>query len=241
MNLRVVFTPGELAPGELAGGTAVVVDVLRATSTIVEALANGARSVYPVAAMDDAARLARDLGRSEVLLCGERRLERIEGFDLGNSPCEFTPERVGGKVLVMSTTNGTPTFRAASTAARAIAASFLNLDAAASWLASGERIGDVTLVCAGRERRFALEDAVCAGALVVRLQREAEDGLGMNDAAIAATVLARRHEPSLEELLAATTAGRRLIELGYGDDIGACARIDRHGAVPKLHDGQLSL
>lgn len=241
MRLDVVFTPAELAAGELAGRTVVVIDVLRATSTIVEALANGARSVYPVAAMDDAVRLAREMGRSDVLLCGERRLERIEGFDLGNSPGEFTAERVGERVLVMSTTNGTPTFRAASTAARAVAASFLNLSAVTAWLASDEQVGDVTVICAGRAGRFALEDAVCAGALAVRLQQGVEGSRDMNDAANAAAMLAARHEPALESLLACTTAGRMLVELGYGDDIGACAAVDRHSAVPKLRDGQLSL
>src|SRR5690606_24311561 len=102
----VCFTPDELVSGELQGRVAVVVDVLRATSSIVEALANGARSVLPVASIEAAVRLAQNVGRDQVLLCGERRGLPIEGFDLGNSPREFTPERVAGKTLIMTTTNG---------------------------------------------------------------------------------------------------------------------------------------
>ena len=130
MRIDVFFTPRELNR-QLTGRVAAVIDVLRATSTIVEALANGARSVYPAATMDDAVRLAQSLGRKEVLLCGERGSRKIEGFDLGNSPLEFTREAVADKVVVMTTTNGTPALVAGSTADRCVVASFLNLSAAA--------------------------------------------------------------------------------------------------------------
>ncbi|NIP79971.1 MAG: hypothetical protein GWM90_12415, partial [Gemmatimonadetes bacterium] len=105
------LTPGEL-PARGLPAQVVVVDVLRATSTIVEALANGARAVFPVATVDDAARIAQGIGRDSVLLCGERKGLRIEGFDLGNGPPEFGADRVAGSSLVMTTTNGTAAFLA---------------------------------------------------------------------------------------------------------------------------------
>lgn len=239
MRLEVRFTPGELVPAELANQTAVVIDALRATSTIVEALANGARAVFPQGSIDEAVRLAQNLGRENVLLCGERRGLRIEGFDLGNSPLEFTPERVASKVLVMTTTNGTATLLTAGAARRTLVASFLNLGAVAEALAAGS--DPVTIICAGREGRFALEDAVCAGALVLRVQELSGEELVTNDAAVAAMALARDRAASPVELLRETAAGKSLIEAGFEADVEYCAAIDRHRVVPELRDRQITL
>ncbi|HEX5521730.1 MAG TPA: 2-phosphosulfolactate phosphatase, partial [Longimicrobiaceae bacterium] len=131
MRLDVFFSPAELSAGEINGRTVVVIDVLRAGTTIVEALAAGARAIYPAASTEEAIRIATNLGRSEVVLCGERKCLPIEGFDLGNSPREFTPERVSGKTLVMTTTNGTRAILASLEAERVYVAAFANLGATA--------------------------------------------------------------------------------------------------------------
>jgi 2-phosphosulfolactate phosphatase len=216
----------------------VVVDVLRATSTIVEALANGARSVFPVATMEDALRLAQNLGRESVVLCGERGCLPIPGFDLGNSPAEFTAERIGERQLVMTTTNGTGALLAAGSAAETLVGSFLNLGAVAAALAETER--DVVLVAAGREKRFALEDALLAGALV----REVE-ALGrrpaLNDSALAARLLAAGNAGRLEQRLRLTAAGRQLIETGHEADLRLCADVDRHRVVPTFRERKVTL
>ncbi|MCA9297739.1 MAG: 2-phosphosulfolactate phosphatase, partial [Phycisphaerales bacterium] len=107
MRIDVFFTVDEVDPALLPGTTVVVVDVVRATTTITEALANGARGIYPTASIEEAVKLASSLGREDALLCGERKGAKIEGFDLGNSPREFTRAAVEDKRLVMSTTNGT--------------------------------------------------------------------------------------------------------------------------------------
>src|SRR4028118_209936 len=107
MKLDVLLTPGELVPGDLAERTVVVVDVLRATSTIVEALGSGAKTIFPVTDIEEALRLANTLGREVMLLTGERKALPIEGFDLGNSPRDFTPEKVGGQTIELSITKGT--------------------------------------------------------------------------------------------------------------------------------------
>ena len=117
MRLDVILTPAEITPADLTDRPVVVLDILRATSSIVQALSAGARAIYPVASIEDALRLANTFGRDEVLLCGERKCVRIEGFDLGNSPAEFTREKVAGKILVMSTTNGTAAMALGATAA----------------------------------------------------------------------------------------------------------------------------
>lgn len=246
MKLDTYFTPGELAGLELPGHV-VVIDVLRATSTIVEALANGARAVFPVATADDAARIAQNVGRDSVVLCGERKALPIDGFDLGNAPPEFTPERVASKSLVMTTTNGTRAFLAVAerrpaaadgNGSQVLAGSFLNLSALTALL--GEAGREVALVCAGREGRFALEDAVLAGA-VVRGLKEAGVALELNDAAVAAGELAAEHAGDLQRMLELTAAGRHLVEVGRGEDLAFCASVDRTDVVPRFSDRKITL
>lgn len=237
MNVEAYFTPAALDPPSLAGRTAVVIDVVRATSTMVTALAAGARMIYPTTSSEEAIKLASSLGREDTLLCGERRGLRIEGFDLGNSPAEFSEEVVGGRQLVMTTTNGTRAFVAASGADRVIAASFLNLGAVAGAVSDVERL---TVVCAGRENRFSLDDAVCAGHLLRAVQERSDAALETDDAAEVALRLAGEIEPD-EEFLRRTQAGAALVEIGLDSDLSLCARLDRYALVPELDDRRVHL
>ena len=209
MRVRVRYTVSEVDPAELVGATVVVVDVLRATSTLVAALSSGARGIYPAAGTDEALRLAQSLGREDTLLCGERKGARIEGYDLGNSPAEFTRDAVADKRLVIDTTNGTTALIAVSEAHRVLTAAFVNLAATARLLAGTE---DVLVACAGREGSF-----------------------GLDDGARAAYVLASRW-PTDAEFLAGTSAGRALVELGLRGDLEWCARRDMHDIVPEMRD-----
>ena len=241
MKLDVLLTPGELMPGDIAERTVVVIDVLRASSTIVEALASGARALFPVASIEEALRLANTLGRDEVLLCGERKSLPIEGFDLGNSPAEFTPERVGGKLLVMSTTNGTGAMMAASAASRVIVGSWLNLSAVVDDLVRSN--AEPVFLCSGRETKFGLEDAVCAGKMAAAvIAARDDDGLAweMNDGALAALALAE-HYGDPELLFRDTAAGKQIADAGLYPDLVFCAQTDRHDVLPILHDRQISL
>ncbi len=238
MKLEVLFTPSEL-PTTLNDRTVVVIDVLRATSTMVEALANGAKNIFAVATTDEAVKIAQGIGRDQTLLAGERNCVRIEGFDLGNSPLEMTPQTVGGRQLIMTTTNGTAALAAVASARKVLIASLLNVDAVAREMARIE--GGITLVCAGRERRFALEDAICAGALALRLYRVLGQRRSWSDAAVAAAQLARRYLPAIERTLRRVAAGRQLRELGFAGDVEFCARMDVHDIVPKYRDRQVAL
>ena len=236
MKAEVRFIIPELEPSELSGVTAVVVDVVRATSTIITALANGARAVYPVSDTEEAMHLVQSLGREDTLLCGERKGLRIEGYDLGNSPLECTPEAVRGKRLVMNTTNGTRAFVAAEGMERVLALSFLNLTAVAEALAGEDH---VLVLCAGREDVFALEDAVCAGALL----RSLEEGgavLEPDDGARAAMELAARFHAD-EDFLRSTRAGQALVDLGLEADLSWCARVDGVPMVPVVRERALVL
>jgi 2-phosphosulfolactate phosphatase len=237
MKLDVFLTPGEVVPAEVAGRTAVVLDVLRATSTIVEALSAGAKAIYPVASIEDALHLAKTFGRGEVLLCGERRCVPIEGFDLGNSPAEFTSERVAGKTLVMTTTNGTHAMTLAAGAARVLIGSVMNLDAVVSALADAEV--DPVFICSGRERFFALEDALCAGAMASRLLERRPGDWSLNDGARAAIALTDQFQIG-EDFFRSVAAGKLLLDAGLEADIAACAERNRHTLVPVLQDRHIT-
>ena len=231
MIAHVVLTPSEVDASVVQESTVVVVDVVRATTTMVEALANGARAIYPTASTEDAVRLATSLGRDDTLLCGERKGLKVEGFDLGNSPGEYTAEVVQAKRLVMSTTNGTGALALVQEAPRVLAGAFTNLSAVAHAVRNDAR---VMILCAGRVGRFALDDALCAGHLLRRLGA----GLEMNDAARAVWELAGAVSPGLD-FLAGTEAGKALASIGLEGDLAVCGQVDRHGVVPQVRDQAL--
>src|SRR5213592_3037750 len=158
MKIDVYFTPLGLGAGDLGGRGIVVIDVLRATTTIVTALANGAKAVIPAATSEEAVRLASHLEKDGVLLAGERRSVKIDGFALGNSPREMTPAAVAGKTIVLATTNGTPALVAAQGGEPVLAGA---LGEQARQLLAAR--GDLVVICAGREKQFAIEDAYTAG------------------------------------------------------------------------------
>lgn len=237
MRIDTYFTVGEVDPAAVDELTVVVVDVLRATTTLVEALANGARGIYPTASTEDAVKLAQSLGREDTLLCGERKGQKVEGFDLGNSPREFTREAVEGKRLVMSTTNGTRALAVGQHGGRLLACAFTNLSAVAGALGAD---GHVAIVCAGREDHFSIDDALCAGHLIRTVLGGSERGHALNDAARAAWALAGSRKPT-RKFLEHTEGGRALVEIGLGDDLEICAQLDRHNIVAEMRDQAIVL
>ena len=237
MKATVFFTLQEADGAVLQDHTAIVIDVLRASSTIVAALAAGAQAIYPVVSTEEAIKLATSLGREDALLAGERRGLKVEGFDLGNSPREFTPEAVGGKRVVMSTTNGTRALVIAAGAERVLVASFLNLSAVAAACADAERLA---VVCAGREGRFGIDDAVCAGMLLGRLKERLGGALEVEDAGRAVVALAEAFflDDALvdDALFEDAAAGRALAEIDMLDDVSWCVRVDVEELVPELKE-----
>lgn len=232
MKIDAYFSAAEVDPAALAEATVVVIDVLRATTTVVEALANGARGIYPTASTEEAVKLAHSLGSDDTLLCGERKGEKVEGFDLGNSPREFTREAVAGKRLVMSTTNGTRAFIVGQDGARMLACAFTNLSAVARAVASDP---ELVVICAGRSDQFSLDDALCAGHLIDKVMDGREGEHELNDAARAAHMLAGSRMPT-RRFLQETWGGRALVEIGLGDDLDICSEVDRHDIVAEMRD-----
>ncbi|MFB6318183.1 2-phosphosulfolactate phosphatase [Saccharicrinis sp. FJH54] len=162
MTIDVEISANHVNPQKIKGKTVIVIDVLRATSVMTTALANGALKIIPVKTTNDVFAVARDY--PQVIKAGERHAEKVEGFDAGNSPFEFSKPYVKDKVIVMSTTNGTNALLQTKEAKQVIIGSFLNLNAVVRHIE--QRRDDIILLCAGTNGEFSLDDALCAGAFV---------------------------------------------------------------------------
>ena len=240
MRVDVYFGPQEVSAADVSNRAVAVVDVLRASTSIVVALANGARAVIPMASSEDVVSRSKTLARSEVKLAGERKMQPIAGFDLGNSPLEFTKEAVDGKTIIMSTTNGTSAVLAVQGARDVIVASYVNFSAALSMLRAALRGGtDVAIVCAGQDKRFALEDAACAGLFVQRIT-EKHTKAEINDAAQAALLIDKKFGANLKRLIRSSAHGVALDEAGFGADLAVCAALDSYSVLPVFQDRQIT-
>lgn len=239
MRIDVYFNGSSTGQQDLHDRVVLVVDVLRASTSIAAALNNGARAVIPFEGVDEAIMRARSLERSEVLLAGERKMAPIPGFQLGNSPKEFTADVVNGKTIVMTTTNGTAALASAAAAAEVIVGCFANYSAVLAWLRAAARAGkSITILCAGTNGRFALEDAICAGRFVRGVARRGiQPELG--DAASVAAIIDRRMGGDLLAVLRDSEHGRALTEAGLGDDVTYCASLNTHPVVPVYRERQI--
>jgi len=225
MKISVYFTPLGVTPVAVSGKPVIVLDILRATTTIVAALANGAKEVLPTASSEEALKVAQNFERKERLLAGERRCVRIPGFDLGNSG---TPALVaadsGRPVIVGAVTN----FAAASRRAREAAAEH----------------DELVIICSGKEKFFALEDAYVAG----RFARAALAGRGrgkraheLNDGALAALDLVRTYGTDWQKPIMASAAARDLLALKFKADVVAASEPDRYDVVPIYRDRRITV
>jgi 2-phosphosulfolactate phosphatase len=232
-QIDVYLLPALVEPAELADKVAVVIDVLRATTTIVQALANGATQIMPCLEVEEARRLKQQLGEA-ALLGGERGGVPIPGFDLGNSPAEYTSERVRGRPIVFTTTNGTRAMLRCQAAQRVLVAAFVNFSAVCRELVNAENIA---LVCAGTDGHVTREDTLLAGAIVDDLTRAKRQRLN-DQAEIAAdawrTAVRMLTDRPLGMTLRECRGGRNLIETGQENDIDLAAQIDKFDSVPEL-------
>jgi len=229
-EVQVHLLPELVPDGCLAGGVAVVVDVLRATTTIIHALAAGCAMVRPCAEVEEARALAGSMRAGRVLLAGERGGKPLPGFDLGNSPHAFTPRVCRGCTVVLTTTNGTRALVRAAEAQRTLVAAFVNYSAVCELLRQDRR--PVHVLCAGTDREVALEDTLLAGALVDYLSQTFE--VQLNDAARLAWDCFENHGSILLGALEVSRGGATLRQLGYDDDIRAACQVDRFHLVPEL-------
>jgi len=240
VRVDVFFGPPSAVPAEAPHRVVVVIDVLRASTTIAVALANGARTVIPLESSDAVVTRAKAFERADVRMAGERKMRPIPGFDLGNSPREFTRDAVEGKTVLMTTSNGTHAIAVSQGARDVIVGSYVNFSAVSTVLRAALRGNtDIAIVCAGREHQFALEDAGCAGRYVYHVTKRIAN-VDTNDAAQACVLLDRKYADNVLRLFDASEHGRALRAAGFGDDLIACAEIDSYPIIPVYQDRQIT-
>ena len=232
-NIELYFTKDDIPEERFSSGdcVALVVDVLRATSTMCSALSAGAKEIHFCEGVDEANALAKELGRDTVILAGERDCKKIDGFDLGNSPDEFTSKSVGDMIVIITTTNGTRALRAVVDAEDVIVGSFLNRAAVVSYLMDDER--DLVVVCSGRFGGFAIDDALCAGSIIRELTFGVDD-FELYDASNAAVYLAEYLDGQYVEVLEESASGKALEEAGLLKDVQYVAKMDKVVVVPLM-------
>jgi 2-phosphosulfolactate phosphatase len=232
--IQVALCPSEIrriSATDLSDVTAVVFDVLRATSSIITGLASGVEAIFPVRTVEEARE--RKVKDPDLLLAGERGGLPPEGFDLGNSPEEF--EKAKGRRVVMTTTNGTAAIESVRTASKVLIGALLNIDALANYLFTHPP-GRLLLVCAGTGEEFSLEDAVAAGALVARLS----DDQRLSDSAIITRSIYEQVGDDLHEWVRQTQNGKALRKIGKDADITWCARLSVFDLVCQLKGDKIT-
>ncbi len=229
MKINVLYTPAIADELYFTGKTTVVIDVLRASTTIIAALQNGAREIIPVGTVEFAVKVSGGMFGGQTLLGGERNTKKIEGFALGNSPFEYTEDIVAGKSIIFYTTNGTKAIVKAKFSSDLFICSFTNISAVAKHLALLDK--DCEIQCAGRSNNFSMEDTVCAGKLISEIEKIKGD-ITLSDSARASIALSKSFGRSIHKMLSETEHGKLLIENGYNDDLKFCSKINSSGIIP---------
>jgi 2-phosphosulfolactate phosphatase len=237
MNLDFCSAFQQTTEQQLEDKNVVVIDVLRATSVVVTALAEGAGSVIPVESIEEAKALAAAKAPGSTLLAGERDGLPIPGFDLGNSPPLFTPERVAGKDIILTTMHGTRALRLCKRAKQTIIGSFLNATSVVEHiLGSGK---SWKLLCSGMHGRFTLDDGLCAGLFLSRIAEHEQ--IRTRDLGSVMKSLYESHSGCLQSLLEQHCHGYRYLQAqGFIEDLGFCLEEDRYRILPRLAGGRIS-
>lgn len=237
MRIDLFLTAGPLTKTDVAGKAVVVIDVLRSSTSICAALENGARGVIPTDGSGQAVEMWTKIGPETAILAGERDGVKIDNFNLGNSPAEFTTEAVAEKFIIMTTTNGTPIFGKAASAKIVLSCGLVNVGVVTDQLASAGY--DTVIVCSGRQGGFSLEDTLCGGMIIDRLETRHGVSGQLNDAASLSLLLYRSNQDNLTQAIANGEHGRFLQTIGFESDIETASRVDSIKVVPVLKDGRL--
>ncbi|MEK7368431.1 MAG: 2-phosphosulfolactate phosphatase [Planctomycetota bacterium] len=239
MKINLSFTPSELRRMDQAGSRVVVIDVLRACSTMIYALSQGCKGIHPCDTVSKAKDLFRQkvksLGKGRVLLGGERGGVRVRGFHLGNSPEEYSSDAVRGRTVIFTTTNCTRNLTAVRSPKEVIICSFVNLHTVVEYLSRED--ADILLALSGTDGQMSLEDAVCGGMLINMLSERRE--VVLSDSARTAHVLYLHYRRNIRQALLDSSHGKRLLELGFKDDIDFCAGVGKYEIIPRHVRGRV--
>ncbi|MBI4417554.1 MAG: 2-phosphosulfolactate phosphatase [Ignavibacteriales bacterium] len=236
MKIDLSFSQSHVDELQLRERNVVVIDVLRSSTTVIAALQNGAREVIPVASVESAVKVSGSLFGDVTLRGGERNGKMIQGFNLGNSPLEYTELMVRGKSIIFCTTNGSVAMAKCRYARSMAVGAFVNMSSVVEYIRGLN--SDVLLLCAGRPPGvggFSLEDSVCAGMIIHALQKDQDGGpVELTDASLAALSLYKSFGRSVKKMLKNTDHGKYLMEIGFSKDIDLCSEIDFIPIVPVL-------
>lgn len=221
----------------LKGKVVVVIDTLRATSVITTALVNGAKEVIPVADIEDAINISGHLERDTILLGGERNAVKIEGFDLSNSPLEYSEDVVKGKTIIITTTNGTRALKKASSSDDVVVGCLLNVTSVADYIYKENK--DVVIICAGTEGKFSIDDIITAGAILDRLEKLSP--YESDDLSKASYFLYKSFQDNILNIMKYGYHLNRIEKLGFHEDVEFCTTIDKFSVVPKYVNGVVRL
>ena len=227
-NLEVCLTPALLHLHDFSESIVVVIDIFRATSSICYGIENGAEAIIPVASIE----ACESYRHSDFLLAAERNGEVVEGFDFGNSPFSYIKEKVDGKTIVLTTTNGTHAINMSRGASKIVIGSFLNLASLCDWLKTQPH--DILLLCSGWKDKVNLEDTLFAGGVVHYLR---DENYALDDAGIASEDLYIMAKDDLNSYLKKTSHSERLKKLGIEEDIKFCLNLNITKEIPVL-DGE---
>lgn len=240
MRLDVFFTPAEVKPQDVSGRVVAVIDVLRASTSIAVALANDAKSVIPAESAEDAMTRSKSFEKGEVVLAGEQKMMPISGFQLGNSPQGFTTEAVAGQTVLITTTNGTKALLGVQGARDVVVASYVNFSAVLAMLRAAARANaDITIVCAGNEGNFSLEDSACAGKYVRAIPKRLASVV-LNDAATASALIDRKYGDNVAKIFEESSHGQALTAAGFAADLAVAASVDSFPVVPIFQERQIT-
>jgi 2-phosphosulfolactate phosphatase len=236
VKVQVFFTHDGVSESLVKGKLIAVIDVLRVSTTIAYAHSNGCERIVPVESVEAASKLAGSLDKAVTLLGGEKEGKRIDGFDLGNSPLEYTRDVVEGKNIILSTTNGTKAITKTRQADEVVVACFANMGPVLDHMA---KVPDrpAGILCAGKQGRFALEDAVCAGMMIDRLAARGQ--VDLDDAGVAARLLYLEHKDDIAGLVKNCEHGKYLAEIGFARDLEVCAAVDSLKSLPVVSEGRI--
>lgn len=240
MKIEVYAAHSHVSEKELREKTVVAIDTLRATSTIITALANGCNQVLPVEEVEEAMDMRITMKESQVILGGERNTQKLPGFDFGNSPLEYVPENVTGKTLILTTTNGTRAIKKAEQADSVHIGALINGLTVASHLHRTNK--DAVLLCSGTHGKFSLEDILTAGYIIYRLQRFGSNpDLQLDDLGLVSVDLYEAHKDDLMGALRGTLHYGILHGNGMDDDLEYCLKRDIVRVLPAYRDGRITL
>ncbi len=235
MKIDVAFLPREMIDYELSNTVCIVLDIFRATTSIVTAFSNGCKAVIPVLSLEEARQMSSRTGPA--LFAGERKSIKLQGCDLGNSPFEFSRANVEQKTIIMTTSNGTAAIKAAETAYSTLIGSFINAKAVFQEALHYQK--DVLIICAGTEGTFSLEDALCAGLLVQMLAEEQK--MNLTDSAVASLLLYQEANTKILDVAGHSRNGKRLLDLNRQDEVDYCLQTNIIGVVPHYTEGKIVL